>query len=202
MDNRWDDPLIAQQIDAYWRNSPDEITHRQCLAALVHEQMEFDSDTLLEVGCGTGQVFEAIRAELDGRTPEYYGVDANKAMLNIALSRHSGFTGHQWFARGEAEHLRFKDAEFDHVFAFEVFGHMADCTKALPELIRVARKTAIFTLWIKEDLTAPLEGEDHYEYPADWLAHAIAQGVAGANFSLEKRQMPWTMAYIVRKVQP
>ncbi|MDP2661256.1 MAG: class I SAM-dependent methyltransferase, partial [Dehalococcoidia bacterium] len=191
MDNaltRWDKPEAAEEIDAYWRNSPDEGGHRQRLAALVHEQMETDGETLLEVGCGTGLVYSALRDEIGGRPPRYTGLDSSKRMLHIAGQRHVTAL----LVDGDAETLDFPDAYFDHAFAAEVFGHMADCTKALGELLRVARKTAIFTLWVKDGLTSPLEGEDHYEYPTGWADLAVFRcQPPGQWYTVDTRPMPW-----------
>ena len=77
---------------------------------------------------------------------------------------------------------------------------MENCVIALGELLRVAKKTAIFTLWLKDGLKAPLLGQDHYEYPPEFVPQAVGLLMAG-EYEIERRDMPHTHAYIVRKVQ-
>lgn len=76
---------------------------------------------------------------------------------------------------------------------------MVDCSKALAELLRVANRAAIFTLWVKDGLQAPEAGQDHYEYPAGWAEDAVARIMGATPYQMDRRPMPWTQAYIVRK---
>lgn len=195
----WDKPGVAKQVDAYWRGSADEMEYRAKLAALVHEVMERDDWTVLDVGCGTGLMYDALRAELGDLHPYYGAIDSSSHMLAIARKRSRS---PESFRRGDAENIPYPDREFDIAVAFEVFGHMPDCSKALGELLRVGKHAALFTLWVKDGLEAPLEGREFYEYPVGWAEAAVARIMGDRPFTMERRAMPWTQAYIVRMSKP
>lgn len=111
LSTEWDTPGRAQEVDAYWRSSPDEREYRARLAALVHEAMAKDSDTLLELGCGSGLVFEALTVEI-GRPPHYVGIDGSAKMLAIARRRYK--VPPNVFHAGNAELLdHILDGKFD-----------------------------------------------------------------------------------------
>jgi len=161
----WDEHGKAENIDAYWRGSQSERQHRRSLAVLVKTQMLSPAQSLLEVGCGTGLVYAALIDEV-GTQLHYLGIDNSEAMLKIAKSRYGPVVSKR-FEDGDAFALRFSDGEFDIAFAFEVFGHMPSeaAEKGIKELHRVAKKRAIFTMWLV-DAKEVWEGPDgRYSYP-------------------------------------
>ena len=118
----WDDLDTAKRIDAYWTDSVDEKKHRANIAALIRRFMATPRDSLLEVGSGTGLIYGALK---EGGDIRYLGIDRSKAMRELASMRHSDAD----FREGDALRLPFPDKSYDVTFAFEVFGHMADCEK-------------------------------------------------------------------------
>ena len=192
----WHSSRMAQQLDAYWRNSPDEMAYRTRLAVLVRDHMAMPNDSILEVGCGTGLVYEALRDNIKSGLV-YTGMDNSSQMVAAARKAYPGVT----FRRGDAFQLPAEDGAFDIACAFEVFGHMPAPAPAIAELIRVARHTAIFTMWVW-DGQGPRQGADHYEHSP----HEIEMAIVGAylldhiRLRWEWVQLPYTRAYIVRKV--
>ncbi len=185
----WDRPRVAEQIDDYWRGSPDELQRRRDLAALVKVELR-PGDRLLEVGCGTGLVYEAL-AQPPGLGLEhirYTGLDNSRQMLKLARNRYPQGT----FKRGDAFALTYKDNAFDVACAFEVFGHMPDCATALAELLRVSSRVALFTLWVYDGVGIQ-DGGEHYVYPL-WL-------IRRALIDCQVRRVPVgpTVAFVVSK---
>lgn len=162
----WDQEGIADLVESTWRNSPDEMQRRHDLAKMVRRYMSTDQDTILEVGCGTGLVYASLREEIGGRL-HYTGLDSSRRMLDIARQRHVTAR----FLEGDAFKLTFPDREFDMAVSFEVFGHMEDPTKAIQELVRVARRRAIFSFWPSQSarVIGPRDHLDHYQHPPELI---------------------------------
>jgi len=167
----WDEPGVAESVDAQWRTI-DEQRHRLNLATLVKSYLRPD-DTVLEVGCGSGRLYRALRTVI-GDALVYHGVDNSGKMLFLArrLTRIR-----DTFTYGDAFDLKeHKDSSYDLVISFETFGHMPDFHKPLAECYRVARRAVIFSLWITlNNVTSPLRGRDHYEYPAKAVHRVVNQ---------------------------
>lgn len=193
----WDDPGEAERIDAYWRGSPEELAYRKDLARLVADEMSGPDATILEVGCGSGLFYEALRNQMTSGLiaslpPDYRGVDNSVRMLTIARKR-LGLSLSPLFKRADAFDLPFRDGTFDIAVAFEVFGHMPDCRGPIAELIRVAKRTAIFTVWMSltQEIT---QTADHYDYPMQ----SISDMITNEN-SFRLQEMPYATAFIVHK---
>jgi SAM-dependent methyltransferase len=188
----WDAPGVAQQVDNYWRQSPNEVARRRDIATLVRSRWQV-GQTLLEVGCGSGMVYEALRAAM-GKQLNYLGVDNSLAMLAIAKGRFPRAR----FRTADAFALPFADAEFDLAVAFEVFGHMPDCSQAVAELVRVG-KGAIFTAWV-HDGPRLQDGGEHYVYPLSWLYGFVGQALKGrGDFGVKTVPLGPTVAFIVER---
>ncbi|TPK07405.1 class I SAM-dependent methyltransferase [Mesorhizobium sp. B2-5-7] len=153
--DNWNVAGIADEIQTIWQNSPTEDAHRQELVDIVvrHVVPPF-ATSLLEVGCGTGLIYE----KLAGRLPEdtnYTGVDSSWRMLEIAKRNFPQGNFHF----GDGYELTFEDQEFDVVLCFEVLGHIPQIEKFVAELLRVTRKTCVFTTWLSEGIDI----EENYE---------------------------------------
>ena len=188
----WDREGIAEQVDDYWRGSADERAHRKRLAKLVAEYAK-PGDQIVEVGCGTGLVYEALR-ELELHHG-YTGIDCSRPMLDIASNRyHDGL-----FRQGYAESLDYSSGWFDVGLAFEVFGHVADFRSHLAELLRVSSRVAVFTVWLTAaDVIVP--GTDHYEHTYDMVIATINSGLAGRRATITLHDMGNSVeAFVIEK---
>ena len=86
--------------------------------------------SVLEVGCGPGELSERIRAELGASV---VAIDISPRMVELARKR--GVDA----VVGDAEDLRFADASFDCVVAAWMLYHVPDVDRALGEFARVLR---------------------------------------------------------------
>ncbi|MGQ0526026.1 MAG: methyltransferase domain-containing protein [Betaproteobacteria bacterium] len=95
----------------------------------------------LDLGCGSGVVTRALaqRVTPGGRA---VGLDISATLLGIArkLADESGQGDSMEFRQGDCRRLPFPDASFDVVFAATALAHVPEAERALPEMIRVARR--------------------------------------------------------------
>jgi SAM-dependent methyltransferase len=137
--SNWDKPGVAAAIESYWASSAAEINHRAWLSSIFKECARAGS--VLEAGCGTGRVYEAIRQMPSVRSFE--GVDSSARMLETAAARFP--SGPTW-RMGNLLALAPRSA--DTVLCFDVLGHIeGDLIKEFRSLIGAARDTAIVSLW-------------------------------------------------------
>lgn len=144
--NEWT-PEAAREIDKYWAQS--------ALEAAVHIvetvgilQSCSPGNSLLEVGCGTGHIYRLVKQSNIG---PYTGLDISQAMLDIFKEKFSDVP----LVLGDVQSLPFKDGSFDIVVCVEVLRHMQYYDTAIKELVRVAKRAAIFTIEVTQ-------GEDTY----------------------------------------
>ncbi|RWH18105.1 class I SAM-dependent methyltransferase [Mesorhizobium sp.] len=142
---QWDVSGIAGEIQTIWRSSHEEDVHREQLANIVSGHVSGSKPSVLEVGCGTGLVYEKLVTKLPDDAA-YIGVDSSIRMLEIARET---FPEGQ-FLFGDGYELFFRDQEFDIVLCFEVLGHIPQIDIFVSELLRVAKKKCIFTTWPSE----------------------------------------------------
>lgn len=109
-------------------------------------------DTLLDVGCGSGYFFHALRSR---KLPvDYFGIDASATLIGIGQE--------ELPAHGlPAERLRVLriedlDGEVDHVVCINVLSNLDNFHRPLERLLSIARKTVILRESLKE------EGEYRY----------------------------------------
>lgn len=102
--------------------------------------------TILDVGCGTGDDARALGA-LVGARGRVIGVDNSEAAIAEAMRRSEGSTAPVEFRLGDALELNLPSDEFDCARADRVLQHVEDPSRALDELVRVTRpggKVAVF----------------------------------------------------------
>lgn len=120
---------------------PEPIYRARFLARL----RELRPQSLLDVGCGTGDLL----AELAGSLPRVAGLEADADRIAAAKAR--GLDARQ----GDAEALPFETGSFDLVTFQFVPHHLRDWATALREALRVAGKgVVILEGWYQRDLPA------------------------------------------------
>jgi ubiquinone/menaquinone biosynthesis C-methylase UbiE len=92
------------------------------------------TDTILDVGCGTGLLFSHVAVEAE----TIAGVDFSKKLLLQARKRARKFRGVH-LVQADADHLPFRNAYFTVVFAFTVLQNMPRPLETLHELKRVTK---------------------------------------------------------------
>jgi SAM-dependent methyltransferase len=100
--------------------------------------------TVLDVGCGEGQIARALAAQGSSVT----GVDPT--LRNIEVARERG--GGPRYVTGSATSLDEPDASFDAVVACLVFEHIDDVDTAISEVARVLRPGGQFSFFLNHPL--------------------------------------------------
>ena len=140
--DNWDKGDVAETIESYWRTDANESRHRRHLASLAAPYLTTPGLTVLEVGCGSGLIYDLLSRTFAPNVG-YVGVDTSSKMLQIARRNFPNGT----FIEGDAYDLAFEEAAFDVVLCFEVLGHVPRIEMIVPQLLRVARKVCIMTVW-------------------------------------------------------
>jgi ubiquinone/menaquinone biosynthesis C-methylase UbiE len=120
----------------YLVTPPQRIANRLRLSA---------TDRVLEIGCGPGFFSPTIAKKLSsGRLTLF---DAQKPMLDLASAR-MGRHGVANFAcaSGDAQHLPFRDNEFDVVLMITVLGEVTNRIAAITEAARVLRPNGCLSI--------------------------------------------------------
>jgi len=156
----------AKKIDSFWTASPMERAHRAALAKAIAPHLT-GCASILEVGCGTGLMMEALGSVV--RFSRRVGCDTSEAMLSIAVDRVKGAA----FCVGDAFHLQFPEGEFDAVICIEVLSHLPSIRRPLLEMARVAKKAIAFTVW--EELPPTWSGAIHRAVSAGEVLAVLPQ---------------------------
>jgi SAM-dependent methyltransferase len=93
-------------------------------------------EMLLDLGCGTGRAFSALRAAVGARG-SVVGLDLTPEMLDAAGSAARRSDAH--LVLGDARDLPFASGTFDAVFAAGLLPHLPNPEAGLRELARVVR---------------------------------------------------------------
>ena len=110
---------------------------------IILENIEINkSDTILDVGCGTGLLLERI----ESKCMEAIGVDPSEELLAIAQRR----SGSQ-LLHGFAESLPFKDNEFDVVVSITAIQNFDNIEQGLKEIKRVGKDCFVLTALKKSE---------------------------------------------------
>jgi ubiquinone/menaquinone biosynthesis C-methylase UbiE len=96
--------------------------------------LDISRGKILDVGCGSGLFFK----EAVTQTNMIFGVDISKKLL-LKAKQHANGLGNVSVLNADADHLPFKDAFFEVVFAFTVLQNMPKPAETLKELKRVTK---------------------------------------------------------------
>ena len=89
---------------------------------------------ILDVGCGTGLLFNHIRDEKN----TVVGIDISILLLKLAKAR-TKRARNLSLVRADADNLPFKEAQFNNVFAFTILQNMPKPSETLIEIKRVTK---------------------------------------------------------------
>ena len=127
-DFRYDE--VAAGYDRFRRG------HGPYLATLTDLAREVNAQTVVEIGCGTGNATRDFGAAHSCRT---VGVDLSLEMLRKA--RRKGLGAHVMLVQGDAAALPIADSAAGFLFGVFVLQHIAALTDVLTEVRRVVRKS-------------------------------------------------------------
>lgn len=134
---RIDNPLLVRwEYASEERLATRNAIYRELVEGQNAEDIVFDAvaearpESVLEVGCGAGEMAERIVEELGAKV---VALDESERM--VALTRERGIEA----VVGDVQSLPFEDGRFDCVVAAWVFYHVADRARAIAECARVLR---------------------------------------------------------------
>jgi ubiquinone/menaquinone biosynthesis C-methylase UbiE len=138
----WDRGEIAKEIDQYWHSSKGEQEWRNRLMADMSNVLGRDA-ALLEVGCGSGAIYEEMLKRGIVTSGSYTGGDISRKLLDIA---HNRFPTTQFIAM-DIFKLPYRDGAQPVVLCISVLQHLPDYRPALRELARVTGSTLYVASW-------------------------------------------------------
>jgi SAM-dependent methyltransferase len=116
-----------------------------------------ESVSVLEFACGSANDYRSLEQYGIARFLDYTGVDLNEKNIANARKLYPGVA----FEVSSILNLRYDDAAFDYVLAFDIFEHLSlvAMERAVDEAMRLAKKGLVLTFFIMTD--AP----EHNERP-------------------------------------
>lgn len=163
-------PILEAQVEAIW---PQE------RAIVARYDLPADP-TILDVGCGTGEL-EARLAEL-WPAATIVGLDVAPNLLDIARRRTAGL-GNVTFCAGSGARLPFADETFDAVFCRHVLQAIENPAEVLEEMVRVLRPGGVLHL-LPEDYGMVHDSNGTLDTDRLWQEGWIQ---AGRNSSIDLR---------------
>lgn len=138
----WDRGQVSESIDSFWRNNGDEIKWRELLVSDIETEFGKNS-SILEVGCGSGLIYQAISEHRIVSQKTYTGGDVSQNMLNIARQRFPETN----FAYLDILNLPYTSKSQPNVICVQVIQHLPHYTEAVKELIRITGKKLYIVSW-------------------------------------------------------
>ena len=197
--------MVAESEDFVAGNHTDKYGTRNPIArAMMNGFMgaatglvsQSDIQTVLEVGCGEGELAQPILQAT--RADSYLGTDLSSRIVEEARSRNPGLT----FEVQNAEQLPYGDKSFDLVVACEVLEHVENPEAVLRELDRLSAKWILVSvprepLWRVLNMARGAYWSDLGNTPGHiqhWGKRSFIRLVSSHLNVMEVRSpIPWTM---------
>jgi ubiquinone/menaquinone biosynthesis C-methylase UbiE len=165
----WDKGDAAKKMDEYWQ--ADEGWWREALGADLLQEFGRNT-TILEVGSGSGMIYDTLRQRGIVNSTTYTGGDLSDNMLTIARTRFPGVN----FLKLDAFRLDLADRSHPNVISIHVLQHLPNYEQALRELIRVSSKRLYVASWFDQtvedqlELSAPSERWDGQRFQNNYYS--------------------------------
>jgi len=140
----WDTRGVIDWLDTDWQ----QLGVDPALSALVDlVEIHHAGGPLLDVGCGTGRIHDALMRRLVLRPHGYTGIDVTPGMVERSRARFPGVD----FRVGDVHSLSFEEDSFGSVVCVDVLQHLPAIERPLAELVRVAQAHVFLLLWLRKD---------------------------------------------------
>jgi SAM-dependent methyltransferase len=151
-EGRWDD-FTPEQVDSFLRGRSEGRDHPSRVKVV---DLLDGLGSLLDVGCGTGVMFEVMR---DCRPDvDYMGVDVTEKFIAAARARFPSDATR--FLRCSIDDLPSLARSFDAVLGRHVLEHLSDYVPAIQQMYACARRKLILIFYLPP---RPLGGRKHDE---------------------------------------
>lgn len=136
----------------YWEHSDFSQPYQMGLEIhrnyILNKLAELEVHTLLDVGCGTGPIYEMLINQDDTHHPwdniiAYKGVDYSRTMIETCKK----LFPHGEFAVEDARFLNEASNEWECVLLMHCLDHLDDYQSAIREAVRVSSKYIVICLW-------------------------------------------------------
>jgi len=154
----WDTNGAAERIDEYWIK--EEAPWRAAVAQELKNHINIEQP-VVEIGSGSGLIYEALRDAGVCTSETYTGGDISQSMLAMARKRFPGVR----FEQFDIFKLPFADASQPIVLNVHVMQHLPHYKDALTELMRVTARTLIVICWFHQ---GEEDNIDFSEASSDW----------------------------------
>ncbi|MBE6834355.1 class I SAM-dependent methyltransferase [Faecalispora sporosphaeroides] len=114
---------------------------RSLYPVLLKKLSGLDFNTVLDLGCGTGAVMQAIFESFPDK--RVYGIDISENMLQKAKEK---LKDKATLTLGDSEHLPYANEMFDVVYCNDSFHHYPAPEKVIAEVYRVLKPTGKFII--------------------------------------------------------
>ena len=142
---KWNEEMSEKHNPDLHHNHPNpfmRFLERRRTSSIIQYLDIKDSDFILDVGCGAGNMLDQVRST------HRFGVDISNFVLALSINRLEDRVD---LSRGNAELLPFKDDTFDKVFCSEVIEHTMNPDKVIREIYRVLKPEGICVVSIPNE---------------------------------------------------
>lgn len=178
----------------YWDSfvSPYQMGAQKHRLYMMETLADYDIESLLDVGCGTGPIYEINRDY--GFDFKYKGTDYSPAMIEIAKREFPEGD----FEVQDARYLSEPDNSWDCVLLLHCLDHLDDYKSAIKEAARVAKKYVCIVLWRSfvaegtnlndRNMMGKKEGEEPWEdtHLQEYSKQALEKAFKEANLEIEE----------------
>ncbi len=148
----WDTPGVIDWLDSDWQ----ELGVDPVLSALVDlVEIHHGSGPILDVGCGTGRIHDALMRRLVLRPHGYVGVDVTPGMVERSRARFPEAD----FRVASVFDLPFQAGSFGSVVSVDVLQHLPEIERPIEEMLQVTREHLFLLLWLRKADQEPRPAE-------------------------------------------
>ena len=142
----WDKNDISEQVHKFWVESEKEQKLRTLTALSIKKHIGVNKK-ILEVGCGSGLIYQNLLQNGVILPKDYVGGDVSNKMIKIARSNYPEIK----FKHLDIYKLALKDNSFENVISCQVLQHLPDYIEPVKELLRITKNKLYIASWFNDN---------------------------------------------------